>query len=87
MMASWSPSSLPTLDDTLSNPVRFDPNLDRLVTFEEFRDVISKLAANYQDANGSIGIARLSAPEPRPERGDRWLQGGGPPPGRTGDSE
>lgn len=82
----WA-AGLPTLDDTLSNPVRFDPNLDRVVTFEEFRDVISKLAANYQDSSGSIEMARLSAPEPRPDRNDPWLQGGGAPPGRTGNSE
>jgi len=82
----WA-AGLPTLDDTLSNPVRFDPNLDRVVTFEEFRDVITKLAANYQDASGSIEIARLSAPDPRPDRGERWQQGGGAPPGGAGNSD
>lgn len=77
----WA-ESLPTRDDTLANPVRFDPNLDRIVTFEEFSAVIAQLAASYQDADGSIDIARLSAPEPRPERGDRRDVGSGPPPPR-----
>ncbi|MBA3068419.1 MAG: EF-hand domain-containing protein [Hyphomonas sp.] len=66
----WA-ANLPTRDDTLANPVRFDPNLDRVVTFEEFEAVIAQLAANYQDSNGVIEMARLSAPEPRSERGDR----------------
>ena len=78
----WA-AGLPTRDDTLTNPVRFDPNLDRIVTFEEFRDVVSKLAANYQESDGRIEIARLSAPEPRPERGDRWSSAGGPPADRA----
>lgn len=71
----WA-ASLPTRDDTLSNPVRFDPNLDRVVTFEEFESVIAQLAANYQDEHGTIELAKLSAPEPKPERGDRRLPGG-----------
>ncbi len=73
----WA-ASLPTRDDTLSNPVRFDPNLDRVVTFEEFHAVIAQLAANYQDEHGTIEMARLSAPEPKPERGDRRPPGENP---------
>lgn len=73
----WA-ESLPTRDDTLANPVRFDPNLDRIVTFEEFSAVIAQLAANYQNTDGSIEIAKLSAPEPKAERGDRRLPGGPP---------
>lgn len=73
----WA-ESLPTRDDTLANPVRFDPNLDRVVTFEEFAAVINQLAGNYQDADGSIGISKLSAPEPTAERGDRRFMGGPP---------
>lgn len=73
----WA-ESLPTRDDTLANPVRFDPNLDRVVTFEEFAAVINQLAGNYQDADASIDIARLSAPEPKAERGDRRFMGGPP---------
>lgn len=79
----WA-ASLPTHDDTLSNPVRFDPNLDRVVTFEEFQAVIAQLAANYQDEHGTIEIARLSAPEPKAERGDRRPFPGGSPPDRVG---
>lgn len=77
----WA-ASLPTLDDTLANPVRFDPNLDRVVTFDEFEAVIVQLAANYQDSSGTIQIARLAAPDPKPDRGERKLPGSGSPPGR-----
>jgi hypothetical protein len=79
----WA-ADLPTRDDTLSNPVRFDPNLDRIVTFEEFRAVIAELATNYQDDRGVIEIAKLSAPAPKPERGERRAPPAGPPPERTG---
>jgi hypothetical protein len=75
----WA-AGLPTRDDSLANPVRFDPNLDRVVTFEEFASVITELAANYQDDHGVIEMAKLSAPEPKPERGDR--RPSGPPQGR-----
>lgn len=78
----WA-AGLPTRDDTLSNPVRFDPNLDRIVTFEEFEAVIAQLATNYQDDTGTIDLARLSAPDPRPERVDRRAPGG-PAPDRIG---
>jgi len=78
----WA-GGLATRDDTLSNPVRFDPNLDRVVTFEEFRDVVAKLAASYQEPDGRIEMARLSAAEPRPDRADRRPPGGSQPPGRT----
>lgn len=74
----WA-ANLPTRDDTLTNPVRFDPNLDRVVTFEEFEAVISQLAKSYQDDNGVIEIAKLSAPDPKPERGERRPPGGAPP--------
>lgn len=66
----WA-AGLPTRDDTLSNPVRFDPNLDRVVTFAEFEAAIVQLAKNYEDSSGTIEIAKLSAPDPRPERNDR----------------
>lgn len=81
----WA-ASLPTRDDTLANPVRFDPNLDRVVTFEEFEAVIVQLATNYQDASGTIQIARLAAPEPKPERGERRFPGSGSPPDRNNTS-
>lgn len=71
----WA-AGLPTRDDTLTNPVRFDPNLDRVVTFEEFEAVIAQLATNYQDDNGVIEIAKLSAPDPKPERQERRPPGG-----------
>lgn len=70
----WA-AGLPTRDDSLANPVRFDPNLDRVVTFEEFESVITELATNYQDEQGVIEMAKLSAPDPKPERGDRRAPG------------
>ena len=79
---AWA-ASLPVRDDTLANPVRFDPNLDRIVTFEEFRGVIYQLAATYQDSAGEIAVASLTAPD-KPEREDRRLAEGGLPPGEGG---
>lgn len=76
----WA-AGLPTRDDSLANPVRFDPNLDRAVTFEEFAAVIIQLATNYQDDQGVIELAKLAAPEPKPDRADRRMPG--PPPGRA----
>jgi hypothetical protein len=73
----WA-NNLPTRDDTLANPVRFDPNLDRVVTFDEFQAVISGLAETYQDRSGSIAISALSAPEPKPERDGLLSPFGGP---------
>ena len=61
----WA-ASLPTRDDSLANPFRFDPNLDRRVDLEEFALVINNLGADYADeTSGEIIIADLKAPEPR----------------------
>lgn len=79
----WA-AGLPTRDDTLANPVRFDPNLDRVVTFEEFEAVIAQLATNYQDADGVIELAKLTAPDPKPERGGERRPPEGGPPDRIG---
>lgn len=65
---AWS-DSLPTRDETLSNPVRFDPNLDRRVELAEFTAVISDLGQVYADeVSGNISIAALKAPDPEPKR-------------------
>jgi hypothetical protein len=67
---SWA-ESLPTRDDTLANPVRFDPNLDRRVSPEEFETVIAELADHYvEETSDVIVIASLKAPKPKPERAD-----------------
>ena len=67
----WA-ESLPTRDDTLANPVRFDPNLDRRVSEAEFAAVITELAAHYAKNGGDdILIADLKAPKPKPAREDR----------------
>ncbi|MEZ6000378.1 hypothetical protein [Hyphomonas sp.] len=64
----WA-ESLPTRDDTLANPVRFDPNLDRRVSPEEFETVIAELAEHYvEETSDVIVIASLKAPKPKPER-------------------
>lgn len=60
---------LPTRDESLLNPVRFDPNLDRLVSVEEFSDVIHSMAAGYaEDGTNEVVLASLKR-EPKRERG------------------
>lgn len=71
---AWA-ANMPVRDDTLANPVRFDPNLDRIVTYDEFYTVVLQLAATYQDAAGDITLASLAAPE-KPEKDDRRLAQG-----------
>ena len=80
----WA-ESLPTRDDSLANPFRFDPNLDRRVDLEEFTLVISNLGLDYADeTSGDILVADLKAPKTqregrrerfeevtRPRQGDR----------------
>jgi len=61
----WS-DSLPTRDDSLANPARFDPNLDRRTSLEEFDQVIRQIAGAYRSENeGGLSIASLAAPEPK----------------------
>lgn len=76
---AWA-ASFPVRDDTLANPVRFDPNLDRVVTYEEFYTVVLQLAASYQDSAGNIAVAGLTAPD-KPEKEDRRFAQGGMPRG------
>ncbi len=66
---AWA-RDLPTRDETLANPVRFDPNLDRRVSPEEFADVILGLARDYsEDGSVTVVISALRAPDPdREER-------------------
>ena len=67
---SWS-EQLPTRDPSLSNPARFDPNLDRRVDAEEFTSVISGFAENLADTEtGDIVLASLKSTT-RPRREDR----------------
>jgi len=68
--------SLPTRDDSLANPFRFDPNLDRRVDLEEFTLVISNLGQDYADEeSGEIIISDLKAPRlERPREGGRGAQ-------------
>jgi hypothetical protein len=66
----WA-ASLPTRDDSLANPFRFDPNLDRRVDIDEFTTVIVNLGTDYADeTTGDILVADLKAPRlERPQRG------------------
>lgn len=64
----WA-ASLPTRDDSLANPFRFDPNLDRRVDLEEFTLVINNLGIDYADeVSGDIIVADLKAPDTRRDR-------------------
>jgi Icc-related predicted phosphoesterase len=85
---AWA-ESLPTHDDSLANPVRFDPNLDRRVSFEEFRAVIRSVAEDYASTgDGSVLVSDL---EEEPDRGIFGQGGpggpGGPPPGENAPTE
>ncbi len=55
---AWA-ARLPTHDDSLANPVRFDPNLDRRVSLQEFSAVISDLGADYREGDAELRIASL----------------------------
>jgi len=60
---NWA-AGLPTRDDSLANPFRFDPNLDRRVDLEEFTTVIVNLGTDYADeTSGDIIVSDLKAPE------------------------
>lgn len=66
--------SLPTRDETLANPARFDPNLDKRVEPDEFAAVIRAIGADYSKAdNGEILLADLKAPR---REGGRIERGG-----------
>ncbi|MEO0817327.1 MAG: EF-hand domain-containing protein [Pseudomonadota bacterium] len=70
---AWA-EQLPTRDDSLANPVRFDPNLDRMVSEAEFAQVVTTIASAYVDpASGNISITDLEAPQL--ERRERRLNG------------
>ena len=65
---AWA-ESLPTRDETLANPFRFDPNLDRRVDIEEFTKVISDLGIEYaNETTGNILATELKAPKPERRR-------------------
>ena len=53
---AWA-DRLPTRDESLANPVRFDPNLDRSVSPDEFNLVITSLADGYR--NSETGELRV----------------------------
>lgn len=63
----WA-AGLPTRDDSLANPFRFDPNLDRRVDLDEFTSVISNLGLDYADeVSGDIIVSDLKAPRKKAE--------------------
>ncbi|MEL7480967.1 MAG: hypothetical protein AAGJ29_05360 [Pseudomonadota bacterium] len=64
---AWA-DRLPTRDASLSNPARFDPNLDRRVTFDEFSGVVLQFAEGYADeVSGDVIVADLRSKGPRSE--------------------
>ncbi len=70
---AWA-TSLPYRDESLANPVRFDPNLDGQVTREEFSQVLTALAAEYRgESDEALTFADLVAPQRTPdaERAER----------------
>lgn len=70
---AWA-GRLPTRDDSLANPVRFDPNLDRRVSLEEFTSVIQELGLDYADeTSGLIQVADLKAPKKEPTRREQEI--------------
>lgn len=72
---AWA-ASLPTRDESLANPVRFDPNLDRMVSKAEFTQVVESIADAYVDpVSGVIAIEELKAgDENRPRRNRDQLE-------------
>ena len=71
----WA-ASLPTHDDTLANPVRFDPNLDRRVSAAEFSAVITNLWSDYREEGDTVlRVASLKAPEEKKDRFPNLLDG------------
>ena len=56
---AWA-AKLPTRDESLANPVRFDPNLDRSVSPDEFSQVITSLADGYRNSDsGELRVEDL----------------------------
>ncbi|MEM7494055.1 MAG: hypothetical protein AAF296_11780 [Pseudomonadota bacterium] len=67
----WA-KSLPTRDDSLANPTRFDPNLDRRVDLAEFTAVIESLHTDYSnEETGLLQLTDLKASKQRRTRNDR----------------
>lgn len=65
---AWA-NDLPTRDDTLANPARFDPNLDRNVSLDEFTGSVRHMAAIYADEDtGVIVLASLEVQDRRSQR-------------------
>ncbi len=76
---AWA-QKLPTRDDTLANPMRFNPNLDRIVSLVEFVSVIENLASDY--AEGTSGAIQLAALEAQKDRSDKRPPARRPKPNR-----
>ena len=72
---AWA-ESLPTRDETLANPFRFDPNLDRRVDLDEFTKVISDLGIEYaNETTGNILATELKAPKLERRRNASLIEG------------
>lgn len=83
----WA-SDLPTRDDSLFNPARFDPNLDRRVSVDEFRSVIEKMAAGYtEEGSDEVVLASLKRDPRRESRQDDDEESEGRPERRRSQAE
>jgi len=67
----WA-SNLPTRDESLLNPARFDPNLDRIVSVDEFGDVVRSMAAGYtEEGSNEVVLASLKRKSKRENSKDQ----------------
>ena len=66
----WA-SKLPTRDESLLNPARFDPNLDRMVSEKEFTTVIHAMADGYTEAGSDEVVLASLKRKPRRETANR----------------
>ena len=66
----WA-NNLPTRDESLLNPARFDPNLDRLVSADEFSTVIHSMAAGYADEDSNEVVLASLKREAKRDKEDR----------------
>ena len=67
----WA-SNLPTRDESLLNPARFDPNLDRIVSLGEFGNVVRSMAAGYtEEGSDEVVLASLKRKPKRENSKDK----------------
>ena len=63
----WA-NNLPTRDESLLNPARFDPNLDFMVSVEEFSEVIHAMAAGYSEKDSDEVVLASLKRDPKQKK-------------------